>query len=225
MRTTHKDIAKRVFDIAVGTVLIVLTLPVLVIAVIGSAIALRAWPFFAHTRIGVDGERFRFVKLRTLPPDTPPYISKFELAHLRVPWFSRLLRRSHIDELPQLLLVIRGRMSLVGPRPEMPYLHEVTPERIARTRTSIRPGCTGLWQVSRHCTSMIHEHPEMDEYYVEHRSLRLDLWILCQTVQLMLRPTKRLVDLEDVPPWAVPSMTARSRLELEVRESQDLATR
>lgn len=215
MRTSHIDIGKRMFDLTVAIVLIVVTLPVLVVATVGSTIALRTWPFFTQTRVGLGGERFRFVKLRTLPRDAPRYISKCELAYLRVPWFSQVLRRSHIDELPQLLLVIRGRMSLVGPRPEMPYLHEATPDAVARMRTSIRPGCTGLWQVSKHCTSMIHEHPEMDAYYVEHQTLRLDLWILFQTLQLMLLPTKRLVGLDDVPVWVLPAMATNSTIDLD----------
>lgn len=193
--------SKRLFDLAVGATLILLTLPVLVVAALGTAVSLRAWPFFTQTRVGRDGRPFRFVKLRTLPVVAPRYATKYELAHLRVPRLSLLLRRTHLDELPQLYLVVLGKMSLVGPRPEMPHLHESMPGAFATTRTSVRPGCTGLWQISEHCSAMIHEHPEVDGFYVSHRTLRFDIWIMAQTVLLFLFGNRSLVRLDELPDW------------------------
>ena len=91
------------------------------------------------------------MKMRTLPTSCPSYTDKHQLDHVHIPAFCRLLRRLHLDELPQLVLVLWGHMSLVGPRPEMRHLHEQIDPDFARVRTSTRPGCTGLWQISEAC--------------------------------------------------------------------------
>lgn len=190
---------KRVLDVLVATTLLLLTLPVLLLALLGSAVALRAWPFFVQERVGLDGRTFRFLKIRTLPPSTPAYADKYELTSVRIPAFTQALRRLHLDELPQLLLVLTGRMSLVGPRPELPNLHERLDPAFARLRTSVRPGCTGPWQVSDKREGLIGEAPEYDAYYVQHQSLRLDAKVLAHTARQMLgfdRPL-RLDDLEE----------------------------
>lgn len=191
---------RRMVDLVAATVLLTLALPVIVPAALGCAVALRAWPFFVQQRIGRDGRPFRFVKLRTLPTTVPRYQDKLSLTMDDVPRFCRVLRLAHIDELPQLALVITGRMSLVGPRPEMPALHARLEPTFARVRTSVRPGCTGLWQVSRDCVRLIGERPQYDVFYVANRGVRLDLWILGRTLAKMLR--RRTVTLADVPGWA-----------------------
>src|SRR2546430_8951232 len=116
----------------------------MVLAMALTVVSLRAWPVFTQTRIGKNGKPFKMVKLRTLPPDFPRYAGKHEVRKVKLPWISRTLRRLHLDELPQLGLVPAGKMSLVGPRPEMPHLHGVFDEGFAAKRTSVRPGCTGL---------------------------------------------------------------------------------
>jgi lipopolysaccharide/colanic/teichoic acid biosynthesis glycosyltransferase len=191
---------QRALDIVISLVLLFLTVPVLVIAAVGSAISLRAFPFFVQQRIGKGGEPFSFLKVRTLPVETPSYIDKHRLDLGRVPAFCRMLRRLHLDELPQLLLVLRGDMSLVGPRPEMEVLHEDLPEDFAALRTSVRPGCTGLWQISDGCTGLISSSPEYDRFYLEQRSVRFDLWVLGRTA-LKMAGLGRTVTLEDVPRW------------------------
>ncbi len=195
------DVYRRAFDIGMSAVLLLLALPVMVIAAVGSAISLRTWPLFAQGRIGRNGERFLFLKIRTLRPEVPEYIDKHQLDQWQIPTFCRLLRRLHLDELPQLFLVLWGRMSLVGPRPEMGYLHRRMPVAFAAERTSVRPGCTGLWQISRACSELISESPEYDRFYLAHRTLRLDLWILYRTTLNMLG-VRGLVTLDDVPTWA-----------------------
>ena len=193
---------KRGFDIVVGSVLLLLSLPVILIIAFGSAVALGAWPFFVQDRIGQGGERFRFVKVRTLPPTTDAYADKYSLADVRVPAFTQALRMLHLDELPQLALVVLGRMSLVGPRPEMPELHARLPRHVATSRSLVRPGCTGLWQVGVHCDGLIAEAPEYDSLYVQHHNLRLDVWIMVQTVLKMARGGRGTIALSDVPTWA-----------------------
>lgn len=193
---------RRAVDLSVGVLLIVLAIPLIAAGALVSAVALRTWPFFVHDRLGVGGEPFRFVKIRTLPAATPSNIDKHQLDLTRVPRACLLLRRLHLDELPQLFHVVTGRMSLVGPRPEMAHLHEALPDDFARLRTSVRPGCTGLWQVSDACTDLISAAPQYDRFYLVHRSVRLDLWVLYRTA-LKMAGLRTCVGLEDVPAWAV----------------------
>jgi lipopolysaccharide/colanic/teichoic acid biosynthesis glycosyltransferase len=193
-----------VVDLGLATGLILVTLPMMLLAATGSAISLRAWPFFTQDRVGRGGELFRFVKIRTLPVHTPRYTDKHQLKAAEIPRFCAMLRRLHLDELPQLFLVVRGRMSMVGPRPEMAWLHEQMPDEFARARTSIRPGATGLWQVSEACADLIHASPDYDLFYLNHRSLRLDLWVLGRTTKKMLGVGGR-VTLATVPAWAAPA--------------------
>jgi lipopolysaccharide/colanic/teichoic acid biosynthesis glycosyltransferase len=195
------DVYRRAFDILISAALLLLTLPIVLVAALGSAISLRTWPFFAQGRIGRDGERFLFLKIRTLRPEVPGYIDKHQLDQWQIPAFCRLLRRLHLDELPQLLLVLQGKMSLVGPRPEMGYLHRRMAPAFAAERTSVRPGCTGLWQISEACTELISESPEYDRFYLAHRTLRLDLWVLWRTALNMVG-IGACVGLDDVPAWA-----------------------
>lgn len=171
------------------------------ILAVGAACSLRAWPFFVQKRVGRRGRVFRIVKIRTLPPSTPAYADKYEISTVRVPWFCATLRHLHLDELPQLYLVPAGRMSLVGPRPEMPGLHSQFEPRFASLRTSVRPGCTGLWQLSEDTTTLIRETPLYDQVYLAGASVRLDLWVLWRTALMVCRIGTPL-SLEQLPQWA-----------------------
>ena len=148
----------------------------------------------------MDGRLFRLLKLRTLPPQVPAYADKYEIQQVRTPRWCKLLRALHLDELPQLFLVPLGRMSLVGPRPEMAFLHDEMDPHFADRRVSTRPGCTGLWQVSEACAGLILETPEFDLFYLHHHNLRLDLWIVWRTI-LKVLDIGRAVRLEDIPAW------------------------
>ena len=226
------DRVKRVVDVVVASALLLAVLPVIAILALVSAASLRAWPFFVQDRIGRNGRTFRFVKIRTLPPATAAYADKYALADVRVPTATRLMRALHLDELPQLVLVVAGTMSLVGPRPEMPGLHDALPGHVARARTLVRPGVTGLWQVGAHCDGLIGESPEYDACYVRHRSLRFDLWILLQTARKVLQGGRGHVRLDALPAWVEASsapqaftsvidltgLTATDHVELQVIE-------
>ncbi len=190
---------KRAIDVVVGTILAVLALPVVLLLALVTAVDLRAWPFFVQTRIGTGAAPFRLVKLRTLPVGTDPYADKRAIESIPLTWVSRTLRRTHLDELPQLFLVPLGLMSLVGPRPEMAFLSEQMHPSFAARRTEVRPGCTGLWQIGQGCGGLIGESPEYDLHYVQHQSLLLDLWIVWRSVSMVLGAG--LVRLEDVPAW------------------------
>jgi lipopolysaccharide/colanic/teichoic acid biosynthesis glycosyltransferase len=195
-------LVKRVIDVVVGTILVIVTLPLILLLAAISAVVLRAWPFFLHERVGYRGERFMVPKLRTLPPAVSATIDKYHVATLELPRFTRFLRRTHLDELPQLFLVPLGRMSLVGPRPEMPYLHKKGDPEFASMRVTKHPGCTGLWQIGRDADRLIWEAPAYDLFYVEHSSARLDLWILWRT-GLLFAGLAEPVSLDEVPAWAL----------------------
>jgi lipopolysaccharide/colanic/teichoic acid biosynthesis glycosyltransferase len=194
---------KRLVDLTLGMVVAVLALPVIGVLAIGAAVSLRAWPFFVQPRLGRASRVFRMVKIRTLPPSTPPSMDKYFVRQVETTRFGRLLRMTHLDELPQLLLIPGGRMSLVGPRPEMPELAGTIDPGFMAARTAIRPGCTGLWQVSADAGKLIAESPEYDLFYLRRGGLRLDLWILWRTIWSFLPWTRRIGSCEDVPAWTL----------------------
>jgi lipopolysaccharide/colanic/teichoic acid biosynthesis glycosyltransferase len=207
------DLYRRALDVVVSVLLVLIVVPVIIVAALGSWLSLRAWPFFVQERVGKNGRPFRFVKVRTLPPSFPTYADKHQLGQAHIPGFCRGLRRLHLDELPQLLLVVRGRMSLVGPRPEMAPLHERLSPAFAELRTSTRPGCTGLWQVSEACSDLIGDAPQYDRFYLANRTLRLDLWVLGRTALNMLGFERR-VALDDVPRWVLRADHATQLIDL-----------
>lgn len=116
-------------------------------------------------------------------PDTASSTDKYSLRNVRIPAFGRVLRRTHLDELPQLLLVPFGLMSLVESRPEMPEVAARYPAEFVAERTSVRPGCTCLWQLSDSADGLIYEAPEYDRAYLRHSGPLLDTWILYRTAR------------------------------------------
>jgi nucleoside-diphosphate-sugar epimerase/lipopolysaccharide/colanic/teichoic acid biosynthesis glycosyltransferase len=196
----------RIVQFLIAMVLVAVTFPVVLILAIGSAIAFRAWPFFVQERVGYRGRSFLFIKIRSLPKSTARSVPKYELTPTEAGRYGHFLRRSHLDELPQLWLVVTGSMRMVGPRPEMPELAAALDEQFAQTRTSVMPGCTGLWQLSAAADHLIGESPEYDCFYVEHASTRLDLWILWRTIVMFVRPSARIT-LADVERFATTTTT------------------
>jgi lipopolysaccharide/colanic/teichoic acid biosynthesis glycosyltransferase len=193
---------KRLFDVVVGLVLCAFAAPIIVAGALATMLALRTTsPFFSQTRLGYRDKDLRFPKLRTMPASMPAYALKTAMSFDHLPRVSRFLRSMHIDELPQLFLVVRGELSLVGPRPKMPDDVEPVDAMYSRTRRQVPQGCTGLWQISVDKSNLPGDHPEYDFFYVANHSLRLDAWILWRTLTHALRLTN-LVTLEDVPTWA-----------------------
>ena len=173
---------KRVFDVVGAAVGLVLTAPVLAWAAWRLRREGMASPWFVHERVGRNGERFRLWKLRTLVDDAEPYaLAPRDPGDQRVTPLGRWLRATSIDELPQLWNVLRGEMSLVGPRPEMPFVVEEYDEWQAR-RLTVKPGITGLWQILGRKDLPMHENLQYDFYYIRNRSLALDASILLRTV-------------------------------------------
>ncbi|MEX0767779.1 MAG: sugar transferase [Microthrixaceae bacterium] len=170
-------------DRSAALLLSLLTLPVLLPCLAISALRFRSNPVFQQERVGLDEQTFTLPKIRSLPTTTSTTLNKYELNAVRYGTWTRFLRRSHIDELPQLWAVVAGKMSMVGPRPEMIGLSSTFDADFVRMRTSVLPGITGAWQVSEACSELINESPEFDRLYVEFSSPKLDWLILSRTVK------------------------------------------
>jgi lipopolysaccharide/colanic/teichoic acid biosynthesis glycosyltransferase len=192
---------KKAVDVVAAAVIATVAVPIIAVLALVGLVVWRANPFFVQERVGRHGEPYRLWKLRSLPPQAPAYADKYAIDEVPVPAFGRLIRKLHLDELPQIFQVLTGKMSLVGPRPEMAFLHEQMPTDFAEERVRVRPGVTGLWQVSEACAGLILETPEYDRAYLAARSLRLDAWILWRTVLKFLGA--RPITLTDVPAWAL----------------------
>jgi len=173
-------IVKRVLDLILGVVGLVLLGPVLVLIGLVVRLDSRGPSVFRQERIGRGGRPFMVYKFRTMTVDSPTFGPKPEsFDDDRVTRVGQILRRMSLDELPQLLNVLAGEMSLVGPRPEQPFLVVEYPDW-KRERLTVLPGMTGWWQVNGRKQPM-HDHVEEDLYYVRNRSLWLDVRILLMT--------------------------------------------
>ncbi len=172
-----------------------LTFATLGLLVMGPVLLACAWrirrggarsAFFAQTRIGLHGRPFTCYKLRTLREDADPYTVAPQTGQdPRITPFGRMLRRASLDELPQLWNVLRGEMSLVGPRPEMPFIVDRYDDW-QRRRLTVKPGLTGLWQILGRKDLPMHANLQYDFYYIRNRGVALDLSILLRTVGAVL---------------------------------------
>jgi len=172
----------RAADIALAGLGLVLASPVLA----GAALAIKVEDggpvLFRQTRVGKDGEDFELFKLRTMVVDAERQGAGYAVdrGDSRITRVGRFLRRTSIDELPQLWNVVRGDMSVIGPRPTLRYQVDRYTER-QRRRLEARPGLTGWAQIHGRATVPWDERIELDVWYVEHRSPRVDLTILLRT--------------------------------------------
>lgn len=181
-RRTLYEIAKRGFDFTAALALLALTsIGWLVIGIL-LRVDSPGPILFTQTRIGRSGKPFLLYKFRSMYIDAPKYgFHPTAAEDPRITKVGRILRRTSLDELPQLLNVLKGEMSLVGPRPEMPFIVEkYSPKH--RQRLDVVPGITGLWQLSADRAFLIHENILYDLYYIRHRSFFMDLAILLHTV-------------------------------------------
>jgi exopolysaccharide biosynthesis polyprenyl glycosylphosphotransferase len=177
---------KRAFDLAAAALLLVLMLPLWVWCVLRIRLDSPGPAIFVHSRVGKNGEAFRLYKFRTMVLDTEPYErSPRDHTDRRITRYGRWLRRTSIDELPQLLNVIKGDMSLVGPRPEMPFIVS-TYDEWQRRRFLVKPGITGLWQILGRKDLPMTNNLQYDFYYIRNRSFLMDLSILIRTVGTVL---------------------------------------
>ena len=192
---------KRLIDIVGSLVTLIVMAPVLAVAAVAVKLESPGPVFFRQVRVGRNGERFRLWKLRTMTADAEDQLAGlldrneapaplFKMQRdPRVTRVGRFLRRLAIDEIPQAWNVLRGDMSLVGPRPALPNEMEYWGAN-AYTRLRVRPGITGLWQI--HCleTCTFQDYIRYDREYVENWSLSLDLRIVLRTIPTVLSPRR-----------------------------------
>ncbi len=181
------EILKRCCDCFGSLALIALGGPVLLLLALVIRIDSNGPVLFRQQRVGKGGRHFWMYKFRTMRTAASPYdYSPLSSDDPRITRMGRFLRRTSLDELPQLLNVLKGSMSLVGPRPEMPFIVEqYTPGQ--KERLQVKPGITGLWQLSGDRAFLIHENIEYDLYYIQHRNFFMDLAILLHTSIFAMR--------------------------------------
>jgi lipopolysaccharide/colanic/teichoic acid biosynthesis glycosyltransferase len=195
--TLRNRAVHRAFDVVGATLLLLMTAPALLVVMLSVVCTSRGGALFRQTRVGRQGVMFTVLKFRTMHVDGDSL--RHELRSLdegngvlfkirrdpRVTPVGRVLRRLSLDELPQLINVLRGEMSLVGPRPALP--DEVARyDAVERRRLLTKPGMTGLWQVSGRSDLSWAQSVELDLHYVRHADLWLDLRILLLTVRAVL---------------------------------------
>lgn len=182
----------RLADVTIAGVSFVLASPLLALAALAAKLEDRGPVLYRQTRVGKDGEDFELLKLRTMVVGAERMGKGFAVdqGDERITRVGRFLRRTSMDELPQLLNVLRGDMSVIGPRPTLRYQVEQYDDH-QRRRLEVRPGLTGWAQVNGRATLPWSERIELDVWYVNHRSPRLDLEILLRTPLALFRGTYR----------------------------------
>ena len=177
----------RPFDLAVAAIGLVVAAPLIALIALAIRLDSRGAVVYRQRRVGQGGAEFGLLKFRTMRPGSDPVGigTAVEKDDPRVTRVGALLRRTSLDELPNLVNVLRGEMAIVGPRPTIPAQVELYTEH-QRRRLEVKPGLTGWAQVSGHVAIPWDERIELDVWYVEHRSARLDLRILARTVKQVL---------------------------------------
>jgi exopolysaccharide biosynthesis polyprenyl glycosylphosphotransferase len=186
---------KRAFDLVVGFFALILALPLMALVALMVYLEDGSPVIFRQKRVGKDGRLFEMFKFRTMVRNAEDLRIQLQredmhLTHKskddpRITRVGRVLRRFSLDELPQLFNVLNGTMSLVGPRPEIPYLAEKY-EPWQWKRFTILPGMTGWWQVNSRNAQPMQLHIEYDLYYIQNYSLWLDLQIIFRTIWVVL---------------------------------------
>jgi exopolysaccharide biosynthesis polyprenyl glycosylphosphotransferase len=196
--STWRSVAKRSFDIVAATLGLILVSPVLLLAAIAIRVTSGSGVLFTQTRVGRNGSPFTVYKLRTMVHGAESMLPEllehneaagpmFKMAKdPRVTTVGHFLRKTSIDELPQLFNVVKGDMSLVGPRPALPH-EAVQWNDDLKERLRVKPGMTGNWQVNGRFTASMEDYQRLDLYYVDNWSLVTDLVILAKTIPAVLR--------------------------------------
>ncbi len=190
-------LVKRVVDLCLGTCLLILSLPLLLVVALGIWLQDRGPVFYLTERVGENQKVFRMLKFRSmvinassLQDEVNQYDADGNLIHkaaddFRVTRLGRWIRKHSVDELPNLWNVLKGDMSLVGPRPELPWLvAKYEPWQLKRF--AVPQGMTGWWQVTGRSDKPMHLHTDDDIYYIQHYSLWLDLQIMWRTISVVI---------------------------------------
>jgi Undecaprenyl-phosphate galactose phosphotransferase WbaP len=196
---------KRVFDLAMGLPLFIISVPIItVLAAMVKVFSPGASAFYSQSREGLDGRRIRVWKIRTMMPNADSALESYLEqdpeareqwdTHMKlkrdprvIPLLGHFLRKSSMDELPQLWNVLMGEMSLVGPRPFPAYHLDKFSTEFRGLRTQVPPGITGYWQVTHRSSANLEQQQVSDAYYIHNWSFWFDLWILFRTLNAVLK--------------------------------------
>lgn len=174
-------LVKRLVDIIFSIIGLIILSPIWLLIVVIIRMDSSGKALFKQKRVGKDGGIFRMYKFRTMKNDANLYEEAPRNAgDKRITKMGKFLRKTSFDELPQLINILKGEMSLVGPRPEMPFVVEKY-SKWQRKRLEVKPGLTGLWQILGRKDLPLHENIEYDFYYIQNQSLLLDLVIIVKT--------------------------------------------
>ena len=181
------SIVKRMLGFLMSITLLISLSPLFLILSLTIKMDSKGPVFFKQDRVGLKGRLFKIYKFRSMRTDANPYaVNPMEGTDPRVTRVGRFLRKTSLDELPQLINVLKGDMAFVGPRPEMPFIVETYNEK-HRERLKVLPGITGLWQLSGDRKKAIHENMDYDLYYIKNMSFSLDVAILIETLLFSFR--------------------------------------
>ncbi|MCD4775806.1 MAG: sugar transferase [Candidatus Aegiribacteria sp.] len=184
--TLHR-ITKRIMDISISFLLILFLFPLMAVIYFIQLISKSGSPVFSQKRVGLSGMEFTLYKFRTMKPESDEYeVAPISIDDERVTGIGKFLRRTSLDELPQLFNVFRGEMSLVGPRPEMPFIVKRYTSW-QRHRLDVKPGLTGMWQIMGRKELPLHDNLEYDYYYIRNQSLMLDFTIFVKTIATIFK--------------------------------------
>ena len=188
--TGFDRVVKRSFDLVLSSILVILLSPIMLLIALAIKLDSGGSALYKPSRVGENGRLFSMYKFRTMVPGADKLVADVDNHKLRedprVTRVGRFLRRMSLDELPQLFNVLRGEMSLVGPRPEQPWIVEQY-QPWQRKRLSVMPGMTGWWQVNGRSDRPLFLNTEYDLYYIQNYSPVLDIVILWKTIWVVLR--------------------------------------
>ncbi|MEL1261967.1 sugar transferase [Leuconostoc mesenteroides] len=186
-KNIYKNYIKKVFDLLMATFLIIVLSPVLLVVYVTLRVTTDDTVIYKQNRVGQYGEIFQIYKFRTMPKNTPILVGK-QRAKIRnrVSKFARFLRSTSIDELPQLVNVIKGDMSLIGPRPVVPQEVALIQLREKSGANSVKPGLTGLAQVNGRKQLNNIEKAKFDAMYADHVTFKADILIVLRTLPIII---------------------------------------
>ena len=172
---------KRILDIIISLKLLIGLAPLWLLITVLIALESKGNPVFSHMRVGKNGKQFRLYKFRTMKAGAKEQeYAPTSLKDPRITKTGKFLRRTSLDEIPQLFNVLLGEMAIIGPRPEMKFIADGYTKK-QRFRLLVKPGMTGVWQVCARKNKPLHENVEYDLFYIANESVTLDLKILIKT--------------------------------------------
>lgn len=176
---------KRIIDIAITTIALIILFPILIICAILIKVESKGPLFYTQERLGENGARFKLLKFRSMTNKKHDISVQIMGNESEITGFGKIIRRLKIDELPQLINVLKGDMSIVGPRPCLPLLQQEFNED-GKARLKVRPGLTGLAQINGNIHLSWQERWIFDRFYVENHNLILDLKIIFKTIIIVI---------------------------------------